>query len=125
VSEERGVDRLHALDEAVALHQKGKLTAAEELYLSALKAAPGNFDVQHLFGLLRFQQGRMTEALSLVELALSKDASSAVAWSNHALILYALERHEASTNGFVIIVTFVAIFRDLRVLRDFVKQQRR
>ena len=94
VSEERGVDRLHALDEAVALHQKGKLTAAEELYLSALKAAPGNFDVQHLFGLLRFQQGRMTEALSLVELALSKDASSAVAWSNHALILYALERHE-------------------------------
>jgi hypothetical protein len=34
------------LNDALSLHQQGRLREAEKLYMRALKAAPGNFDAR-------------------------------------------------------------------------------
>jgi hypothetical protein len=54
-----------AIDQAIALHQTGSLSAAERLYLEILKRNPNHFEAQHFLGILRHQQGRNTEASDL------------------------------------------------------------
>ena len=44
--------------QAVSLHQQGKLTEAELLYLQVMAAAPENFPTRYMFALLRYQQKR-------------------------------------------------------------------
>ena len=39
------------MQEAVALHQQGRLREAEKLYARVQKASPENFDTLHLLGL--------------------------------------------------------------------------
>ena len=55
---------------AAELHRKGNLSVAERLYLKILKARPDQFEVLHLLGILRHQQGRFTEALTSYDKAL-------------------------------------------------------
>ena len=52
------------VDQAVALHQQGRVAEAERLYRQVLNASPDHFDGRHLLGMLRSQQGRHHEALS-------------------------------------------------------------
>ncbi len=58
------------MQEAVALHQQGRLREAEKLYARVLKAAPDNFDALHLLGLVKAQAGQMGEAYRLMSAAL-------------------------------------------------------
>ncbi|MBI2517583.1 MAG: tetratricopeptide repeat protein [Opitutae bacterium] len=54
------------LQEAIKHHQAGRLSQAEAIYRRIRSAAPANFDVWHLLGVIAIQQGRATEAVELL-----------------------------------------------------------
>jgi tetratricopeptide (TPR) repeat protein len=81
-----------ALQEAVGLHQQGRLRDAEKLYARALKAAPDNFDALHLLGLIKAQSGQMGEAYRLMSAALKINPNAPDALINIANVLHALKR---------------------------------
>ena len=80
------------MQDAVALHQQGRLREAEKLYARVLKAAPGTFDALHLLGLAKAQAGQMAEAQRLMAAALKINAKAPDAWMNSANVLHALKR---------------------------------
>ena len=80
------------LQEAVSLHQQGRLRDAEKLYTRALKAAPDNFDALHLLGLIKAQSGQMGEAYRLMSTALKINPNAPDALINIANVLHALKR---------------------------------
>ena len=84
------------MQDAVALHQQGRLREAEKLYARVLKAAPDHFDALHLFGLAKAQAGQMGEAYRLMSAALKLNPQAPDAWINLANVLHALERDAES-----------------------------
>jgi tetratricopeptide (TPR) repeat protein len=80
------------VNQAADLHRQGKLAAAESLYLQVLYAQSDHFDVLHSLGVLRYQQGRFTEALSLIGAALKNNPDFPPALVNYAVVLQALDR---------------------------------
>jgi tetratricopeptide (TPR) repeat protein len=80
------------MQEAVALHQQGRLREAEKLYARVLKAAPDHFDAMHLCGLAKAQAGQMGEAYRLMAGALKLNPQAGDAWMNLANVLHALKR---------------------------------
>ena len=79
-------------EQALNMHQRGKLDEAEHLYRTILKAYPDHPDCRHLLGVLRFQQGRNDEALEHISAALKVQPSNAAALSNYGLVLAKLGR---------------------------------
>jgi Flp pilus assembly protein TadD len=84
------------LQQAVALHQNGNLSAAEQLYLRLLAAEHDHPDALHLLGLLRHQQGRNSEALALIDAAVARKPGWVEALSNRGTILAKLKRPRES-----------------------------
>ena len=58
------------LQQALALHQQGRLDEAEKLYSRVLKADRNQFDALHLLGMLNHQRGKAGEAFRLLSAAL-------------------------------------------------------
>lgn len=83
-----------ALQEALALHQRGQLAEAEKLYTRVLKAQRDNFDALRLLGMLNHQRGKPGEAYRLINAALKVDPRSPDALSNLALVLQSLKRND-------------------------------
>ena len=82
------------LQQAMALHQAGRLDEAERLYAQALAAVPGNYPALHLMGMLRLQQGRLPEAQDLMEQALAAQPGAPDTLANLALALSAMGRQD-------------------------------
>jgi protein O-GlcNAc transferase len=82
------------IERALALHQLGKLSKAERLYAQILKRMPDHFDVQHMLGVLRYQQGRSAQALALIGRALKTNPDAVNALSNYGLVLASLKRFD-------------------------------
>ncbi len=80
------------VQDAVALHQQGRLREAEKLYARVLKAAPAHFDALHLLGLVKAQSGQMGEAYRLMSAALKINSQAPDALMNLANVLHALKR---------------------------------
>jgi tetratricopeptide (TPR) repeat protein len=80
------------MQEAVALHQRGRLREAEKLYARVLKAEPEHSDALHLLGLAKAQGGEMGEAFRLMSAALKLNPKAPDAWMNLANVLHALKR---------------------------------
>ena len=80
------------MQEAVGLHQQGRLREAERLYTRALKAAPDNFVALHLLGLIKAQTGQMGEAYRLMSAALKLKPDAPDVLINLANVLHALKR---------------------------------
>ena len=76
------------LNEAVALHQAGRLDDAEAGYRKVLAASPQNADALHLLGVLEIQRGNYADAIPLIQQAIAQNNS---AWSYHSNLAYALQ----------------------------------
>jgi tetratricopeptide (TPR) repeat protein len=82
------------LQDALGLHQQGRLRDAEKLYMRVLKAAPDNFDALHLLGLINAQNGQMGEAYRLMSAALKINPNVPDALINFANVLHGLKRND-------------------------------
>ena len=80
------------LQDALRLHQQGRLREAERLYARALKAAPDNFDALHLLGLINAQTGQMGEAYRLMSAALKINPNVPDVLINFANVLHDAHR---------------------------------
>jgi tetratricopeptide (TPR) repeat protein len=81
-------------EQALNMHQRGRLHEAEERYRAILRAYPEHPDCNHFLGVLRFQQGRNDEALKHISAALKLQPSNTAALANYALVLVRLGRLE-------------------------------
>ena len=82
------------LQDALSLHQQGRLREAEKLYTRALKASPDNFDALHLLGLINAQNGQMGEAYRLMSAALKINPNVPDVLINFANVLHGLKRDD-------------------------------
>src|SRR5579864_8550610 len=85
-------DLYRLLDQAIKLHGSGNLAEAERIYTSLLAAEPSNSTALQFLGVLRAQQGRNNDALSLIEAAIRSNPRSASALTNYGNVLMALGR---------------------------------
>lgn len=83
-----------------ALHREGKFTQAQELYQQVLVLQPGNFDAQHLLGVIAHQTGNSSRAVELIGKAIEINPRDAVAHNNHAAALENLKRYEAAVKSY-------------------------
>ena len=78
--------------QAMAAHQKGRLTEARDLYLEVLKSEPRHFDSLHLLGVIAYQTGNHQAALELIGEAIKINPGAAAFYSNRGNAL--LELHQ-------------------------------
>ena len=74
------------LQQALQLHQSGRLRQALPLYQRILDASPAHFDALHLLGVAYYQLGDLERAAGLVARAVQVDANNPHAWSNRGNI---------------------------------------
>jgi predicted TPR repeat methyltransferase len=65
------------LQQAVELHQQGRLEPAQALYRQVLELDPHRFDALHLLGVIARQQGDAAGAIDLISRALTVDSTQA------------------------------------------------
>nr|WP_315394803.1 tetratricopeptide repeat protein [uncultured Duganella sp.] len=70
------------LQQAVELHQQGRLEPAQALYRQVLELNPRQFDALHLLGVIARQQGDPTQAIALIAQAIAIDDQQAKAHAN-------------------------------------------
>ena len=80
------------LQQAVQLHQTGRLGEAEQLYAQLLSQQPDMFEALHLMGLLRLNQNRLDEAIGFMQRALQVRPDAPEALTNYGLALASLGR---------------------------------
>ena len=88
------------LNQAVAHHRAQRLGEADALYRRARAAAPRNFDVLHLSGLVAFQLGRIPEALDLLGRAHRANSRDHVCEMRYGLALLAAGRPAGAEKHF-------------------------
>ena len=80
------------LDQAIQLHQSGRLSEAEALYRRVLAAQPRNIDALHMLAILCAQTGRPAQGLDWIGRALALNPSFPEAWCNRGNMLLELAR---------------------------------
>ncbi|MYM21762.1 tetratricopeptide repeat protein [Duganella sp. FT135W] len=75
------------LQQAVELHQQGRLEPAQALYRQVLELNPRQFDALHLLGVIARQQGDFGAAIELIGRALAVDNAQAAAHCNLGVAL--------------------------------------
>ncbi|NYE63680.1 putative TPR repeat methyltransferase [Duganella sp. 1224] len=82
------------LQQAVELHQQGRLEPAQALYRQVLQLDPQRFDALHLLGVIARQQGDAAGAVDLISRALGVNEAQANAHCNLGVALLDLGRAE-------------------------------
>ena len=80
------------LEAAIALHQSGDLSKAENVYREVLEADPENPTALHLLGVVAFQTGNNDAALTLIAKALKHQPNYPEALNNMGNVLAKLDR---------------------------------
>ena len=88
------------LHKGLALHQKGQLTQAQELYQQVLKLEPRHFDALHLLGVIAAQTKNFTQAVELIGKALEVNPRHAMAYNNHGSALRDLKQPQAAIESY-------------------------
>ena len=89
-----------AFDRGLALHQRGRLDEAEQVYREILKRTPDHFDALHLLGVIAGQTQRFDEAQALLTRALAQRPEHAPALNNLGNTLGSLGRHREAVLAF-------------------------
>jgi predicted O-linked N-acetylglucosamine transferase (SPINDLY family) len=88
------------LNQAVALHQAGRLDEAEPLYRQVIQQAPGQFDATHLLGVIALQRGDLSAAEPLIVKALAVKPKDAAALNNLGTVLLRARRLDEAREQF-------------------------
>ncbi|MCX7068386.1 MAG: tetratricopeptide repeat protein [Methylococcales bacterium] len=80
--------------QALSLHQQGRVEQAEVLYEQQLKNQPQHIDALHFLGVLVNQRGQSQRAVELISQALEIAPNNAAAHSNLGLALQELKRFD-------------------------------
>src|SRR5271165_7625880 len=64
-----------SFQQALALHQQGRLDAAQSLYQEVLQRQPQHFHALHLLGIIALQSNRAQQAIELFDRALLTQAA--------------------------------------------------
>ncbi|HEX8404244.1 MAG TPA: tetratricopeptide repeat protein [Duganella sp.] len=75
------------LQQAVELHQQGRLQPAQALYRQVIELNPRQFDALHLLGVIARQQGDAAQAIALISQAIEIDGQQAKAHANLGVAL--------------------------------------
>jgi len=94
------------LERAVGLHQAGRLTEAERLYVKVLKIDARNADALNLKGLIASQTGRYAEAIALYDRAIAAYPEFADAHYNRGSALAALARDAEAVQAYAQAIRF-------------------
>ena len=116
------------LQQAIALHQTGKLAEAEQLYQDVMRQAPRDPSALHLLGVVRAQQGRAAEALELIGSALALKPDAPEMLSNQGNVLKTLGRFDEALASYdralAVKPDYVAaIAKRAQVLRDLGRRE--
>lgn len=97
-------DRSQAIEEGRQHHHAGRLDEAQAIYERVLaeapKNAPENSDVLHMLGVVALQQGRLENALQLIEKALALNPSFAAAHNSAGSVHQRLGRTGEAIESF-------------------------
>jgi protein O-GlcNAc transferase len=91
---------LPSLQDAIALHQQGKLGQAEALYRKILESFPNNSAVLHLLGVIAHQNGQFKSAIELIDKAIEFNPNDAIYYSNRGISLQELKQFETSVSSY-------------------------
>ncbi len=80
------------LEQALALHSKGQITEAGNLYLQVLAQEPQNADALHMLGMVCMATDQPDRALALLDRARALKPEDAARLGNRASVLYFLGR---------------------------------
>jgi predicted O-linked N-acetylglucosamine transferase (SPINDLY family) len=86
------VTKPEALAQAIACHQAGNFTQAEQIYQQILRADPRNVDALHLSGVLAHQRGQDERALHLIGMAIQLNPREATFHCHLGLAQTALQQ---------------------------------
>ncbi len=78
-------------EQAIALHQQGKLADAERIYREVLRQQPNHFVALHLLGVVALQTRRTEQAIELFGRAIALKPDFAEAYSDRGLALRKLK----------------------------------
>ena len=84
------------LEEAIRLHQQGKIHQAESIYRQLLEKNPKNSDALHLLGLIAYQTGNHQGAVDMIGVAIEINPNVANYYSNLAIALIGLNQLKAA-----------------------------
>jgi predicted O-linked N-acetylglucosamine transferase (SPINDLY family) len=87
------------LEQALALHESGRLDEAEAAYRAVLERAPDSHDAMHLLGLLLDQRDRTADALALIARAIAMAPHVGVLHLNHGNVLRRAGRPDQATGA--------------------------
>jgi predicted O-linked N-acetylglucosamine transferase (SPINDLY family) len=74
------------LEQAVGMHQAGRMAEAIEIYEKIIAQVPNHFDATHLLGVIALQEGRLQEARALITSALRTDPQHPAALNNLGMV---------------------------------------
>lgn len=75
------------LRQAIAYHQSGNLSQAQELYLAVLRTHPGQYDATRLMGIIAYQQNENRRAIEWYVKAISFDPTDAAVYMDLGNVL--------------------------------------
>jgi predicted O-linked N-acetylglucosamine transferase (SPINDLY family) len=88
------------IQDAVALHKKGKLDQAEAIYLQLLAINPANSEALQLLGAIALEKGNNQDALELISLAIEFNPKVASYHSNQGVAFKELDKFEEAVASF-------------------------
>ena len=88
------------LNQAVALHQAGKLPKAEQLYQQVLADNPRNSDALHLLGVIAYQVGKHEISVNLITNAIEIDSQQVEAYNNLGIVFKEQGKLEESVQAY-------------------------
>ena len=81
------------MQQALALHQTGRLAAAQGIYEAVIRQEPKNADAHHFLGVIAYQNNEHRRAVDLITAAIGLFPTNPAAYSNRARALQALANH--------------------------------
>jgi protein O-GlcNAc transferase len=87
-------------NQALALHQRGRLVDAERIYSEVLRQQPDHFDALHLLGVIATQTRRTERGIELITKAIGLNAGVGAAHNNLGNALQDLKRSEEALTSY-------------------------